>query len=73
MPALQETVDRVRRIDVDQFCFGFVFLFVSVLAFFGLSVVLVWFFFAEMNRTVSSDSPFGALSDSIKVSNPYRY
>src|SRR5665213_2938775 len=26
-----------------------------------------------MNRTVSSDSPLGALSDSITVSNPYRY
>src|SRR3954464_8091615 len=31
------------------------------------------FFFAEMKRTVSSDSPLGALSDSIVVSNPYRY
>src|ERR1700710_602374 len=31
------------------------------------------FFFAEMKRTVSSDRPFGALSDSISVSNPYRY
>ena len=28
---------------------------------------------AEMKRIVSSDSPFGALSDSISVSNPYRY
>src|SRR5580692_9747780 len=31
------------------------------------------FFFAEINRTVSSDRPLGALSDSISVSNPYRY
>src|SRR3984957_19263782 len=31
------------------------------------------FFFSEIKRTVSSDSPFGALSDSINVSNPYRY
>src|SRR5260221_14135491 len=31
------------------------------------------FFLAEMKRTVSSDSPLGALSDSILVSNPYRY
>ena len=31
------------------------------------------FFFAEMKRTVSSDRPFGALSDSISVSNPYLY
>src|SRR5215212_12024198 len=31
------------------------------------------FFLAEMKRTVSSDSPLGALSDSISVSNPYRY
>src|SRR5260221_3397410 len=30
-------------------------------------------FFAEMKRTVSSDRPLGALSDSISVSNPYRY
>src|SRR5580700_7398668 len=31
------------------------------------------FFFAEIKRTVSSDKPLGALSDSINVSNPYRY
>src|ERR1700722_6441135 len=30
-------------------------------------------FFAEIKRTVSSDKPLGALSDSINVSNPYRY
>src|SRR5712664_2950134 len=30
-------------------------------------------FFAEMKRTVSSLSPFGAFSDSISVSNPYLY
>src|SRR5580693_2207330 len=31
------------------------------------------FFFAEMKRTVSSDRPLGALSDSISVTNPYLY
>jgi len=31
------------------------------------------FFFAEMNLMVSSERPLGALSDSISVSNPYRY
>src|SRR4029079_4750176 len=30
-------------------------------------------FLAEMNRTMSSDRPFGALSDSISVTNPYLY
>src|SRR5260370_29028935 len=31
------------------------------------------FFFAEIKRTVSSDRPLGAFSDSISVSNPYLY
>src|SRR5882757_4945899 len=31
------------------------------------------FFLAEMKRTISSDRPLGALSDSISVSNPYLY
>src|SRR6476646_2451561 len=30
-------------------------------------------FLAEMKRTVSSDRPFGAFSDSISVTNPYLY
>src|SRR6476659_10036658 len=31
------------------------------------------FFLAEMNRTVSSERPLGAFSDSISVTNPYLY
>src|SRR5262244_671590 len=31
------------------------------------------FFFAEMKRTMSSERPLGAFSDSISVSNPYLY
>src|SRR5215203_6934053 len=31
------------------------------------------FFLAEIKRTVSSDRPFGAFSDSISVTNPYLY
>src|SRR6476661_6456520 len=31
------------------------------------------FFLAEMKRTVSSDRPFGAFSDSMSVTNPYLY
>src|SRR6266699_1765219 len=31
------------------------------------------FFWAEMKRTMSSDRPLGALSDSMSVTNPYLY
>src|SRR5712691_2236265 len=31
------------------------------------------FFLAEMKRTVSSERPLGAFSDSISVTNPYLY
>src|SRR5690242_2251266 len=31
------------------------------------------FFLAEMNRTVSSERPLGAFSDSMSVTNPYLY